>query len=310
MQTGEHTASSDGGSGILNEALCITPCPAGKASHFVLCKGDKIKFIIDLKDGKQHLTANVAAYSKGLALLLKLLPIIPYGILKSAKLGYFAQVSLHQDIARFLPENHRWNILVGTYDCAQKIVLQCYANKTTPRIFVKVGNAGSAAQMEREIRFLQEASTYTSFEVPHMQGYCLKDEQHPFNIQVTREFQGEKVPPVLTPELYAVTRELAGERILKDGVVYEFSHGDFAPWNIRKTNGTYTVFDWEHCGMRPAGYDAAYFIIMTEVALHHCSFAEAFESAQSQLRTLAPELRLDYNLMYEEFAKTTKALTF
>jgi hypothetical protein len=49
---------------------------------------------------------------------------------------------------------------------------------------------------------------------------------------------------------------------------------------------------------------------MTEVALHHCSFAEAFESAQSQLRTLAPELRLDYNLMYEEFAKTTKALTF
>ena len=306
----ENTASSYSGSGILEEALRITPCPASKASHFVLCNGEKIKYIIDLKDGRQHLIANVTAYSKGLALLLKLLPIIPYGILKLTKLGYFAHVNLHQAIAHLIPENHRWNILVGTYDSAQKITVQCYRDKTHPRFYIKVGNASSATQMKREIRFLQEASTYSTFDVPYMQDFCINDENHPFNIQVTREFIGMKIPPVLTSELYAITRELAGKTIVKDGVKYEFSHGDFAPWNIRKNNRTYTVFDWEHCGMRPAGYDAAYFVIMTEVALRRCSFAEAFKTAQSQLKRLDSELQLDCDQIYEEFAKTTKALTF
>ena len=305
-----HSTTVNKGSGILNEALNIMPCPAGSATHFVLCKGDKIKFIINLLGGKIHLSNNVAAYSKGLTLLLKGLPYIPYSILKCVGLGYYAQISLHPDVAKFIPSAHNWNVLVGTYDDTQKIVLQCYEDTSALRTYIKVGNAGSAKQMKREIQFLNRAATYSTFCIPRMQGFCLTDEEHPFNIQVTQEFRGEKVAPVLTPQLYAITRELAGEAEIKDGIVYEFSHGDFAPWNIRRTDNGYTVFDWEHCGMRPAGYDAAYFIIMTEVALHHCSFAEAFESAQSQLRTIDPEFHLDYNLIYNEFIKTTKALTF
>ena len=306
----ENTASSNSGSGILEEALRITPCSASKASHFVLSKGKRIKFIIDLIDGKQHLKANVTAYSRGLNLLLKLLPIIPYCILKFAKLGYFAQVDLHRDIANLIPKDHRWNILVGTYDCAQKIAFQCYKNKISPRFFIKVGNAGSATQMEREIRFLQKTSPYTSFEIPHIQEFCIKDANHPFNIQVTREFKGEKVSPILTPELYTITRELAGDPIVKDGVVYEFSHGDFAPWNIRKTSNTYIVFDWEHCGLRPEGYDAVYFIIMSEIALNKRNFDDAFNIACLQLQKYKPELKPDKNLILKEFSRTTKTLNF
>lgn len=311
MNNAQTSGGNNKGSGILQEALQVQRCRAKDATHFVLCKGSKIKFFIHLQGGEKHLLKCVKAYSGALALLLKLLPIIPYRSLQMAGLGYYARVNAHAAIQECIPSGQSYNILVGTYDSAQKIVLQCFTESQEECTFVKVGNAGSAEQMEREIKFLQAEHKFCRFSIPQMSAYRLLSKAAPFNIQVTREFKGEKTEPIMTPELYAITREIAGEpTITDDGKEYEFTHGDFAPWNIRTTANGYTVFDWEHCGLRPKGYDAAYFIIMTKVALHGCSFAVAFEAAVSTLREIDPTLQLDYQLTYQEFAKTTKALSF
>ena len=225
-------------------------------------------------------------------------------------MGQFVQVKVHQDILKHIPEHHRWNILVGTYDSAQKIVLQCFSGKDTPCVYIKVGNAASDDQMQREINFLRKNKRYHCLSIPRHINSVLITESSTFNILTTAEFKGNKITPVLTKEIYNISREIAGEPVILDGIPYEFSHGDFAPWNIRKTSPTYTVFDWEHCGLRPAGYDIAYFVIMTEIALNKRRFDEAFDIAIRKLRQFNTEIDVDKERIRHEFAKTTKSLQF
>ena len=69
----------------------------------------------------------------------------------------------------------------------------------------------------------------------------------------------DKVEPELTEDIVRIYEELAGQKKVIDGVECEFSHGDFAPWNIKKNGKQYTVFDWEHCGYRMKGFDLIHY---------------------------------------------------
>lgn len=298
------------GSGILHEAIKITSCPRHEATHFAICHNSHIKFLIHIHSGVSYLRKTVAAYNKKLSLLLKLLPCIPTWLLHATGFGYFARISLHPSVKAVIPPDKEWNILVGTYDSAQKIVFQCFSNINTPCIYVKIGNQGSAKQMENEILFLKNSQRYQSFEVPHLKYAELINEGVPFNIQVTEEFCGTKVPPILNEQVCRIAQEIAGSPININGVPHTFSHGDFAPWNIRKNGSLYTVFDWEHCGMRPVGYDLVYFCLMIEIALNHCSLSEAYERATTQVRQFIPELSPIKELILSHFKKTTKSLRF
>lgn len=298
------------GSGILREAIKITTCPRSEATHFAICHNSHIKFLLHLQSGIPYLRKTVAAYNKKLALLLKLLPCIPTRLLQAAGFGYFAKVSLHPSTKAVIPPGQKWNILVGTYDSAQKIVFQCFADKTTPCTYIKIGNQGSAEQMEKEILFLKNNQRYQSFEIPHLKYSELISAGAPFNIQVTDEFQGDRIQPVLNEEICRIAKEIAGPSVLIDGTPHTFSHGDFAPWNIRRTGCTYTVFDWEHCGMRPEGYDIAYFLIMSQIALNKRTFDEAYEIAVTQIQKFDSQIQFNKEQIYREFIKTTKALQF
>ena len=298
------------GSGILREAIKITTCPRSEATHFAICHNSHIKFLLHLQSGIPYLRKTVAAYNKKLALLLKLLPCIPTRLLQAAGFGYFARVSLHPSTKAVIPPGQKWNILVGTYDSAQKIVFQCFADKTTPCTYIKIGNQGSAEQMEKEILFLKNNQCYQSFEIPHLKYSELISSGAPFNIQVTDEFQGARIQPVLNEEICRIAKEIAGPSVLIDGTPHTFSHGDFAPWNIRRTGCTYTVFDWEHCGMRPEGYDIAYFLIMSQIALNKRTFDEAYEIAVTQIQKFDSQIQFNKEQIYREFTKTTKALQF
>ena len=44
------------------------------------------------------------------------------------------------------------------------------------------------------------------------------------------EFVGDKVEPILTQEIVEIYEELSKDK--KNGL--EFSHGDFAPWNLKR----------------------------------------------------------------------------
>lgn len=298
------------GSGILQEALEIAECSRREASHFAIKHKDRIKFLVELTSGTTHLCQTVAAYNSRLAILMRLLPVIPLALLRMAKLGYYAKVNLHPSVEAMVPKRHRWNILVGTYDSTQKIVLQCFCPTKKLCTFVKVGNRGSADQMENEITYLRNFQKSDLFYTPNLLGACLLSEGADFNIQVTEEFRGAKIPPALTKELCCIATEIAGESIDINGVPHTFSHGDFAPWNIRRVGARHIVFDWEHCGLRPEGYDVAYFIIMTEVALNKLDFDSAFQRAKDTLRQLIPALKLDKEQIRKEFSKTTKTLQF
>ncbi len=296
------------GSGILREAIKITSCPKSEATHFAICHGSNIKFLVRLRHGIPHLKKTVAAYNKKLAILLRFLPFIPASILRIAGLGYFARISLHSSLKEILHPPTDWNILVGTYDSAQKLVFQYFPQQSKSCLFVKVGNHGSANQMEQEIRFLKRAGEYKSFNLPNLRHSELISEGAPFNIQVTDEIEGEKIPPVLNKEIYQIAKEIAGEPTLIDGIPHTFSHGDFAPWNIRKKGSSYTVFDWEHCGMRPEGYDLIYFGLMVEIALNHRNLDEAYELSVIHVRRYQPTLSLNKELILALFKKTTKTL--
>lgn len=310
MKVHTPSATEVQGSGILHEALEISRCPRGAASHFAICHGEKIKYLISLNRGTPQLRKSMVAYNRKLALLLCLLPILPWFLLALLGIGYFAQVRLHEAILAHIPEGKHWNILVGTYDSVQKIILQCFSAESPDCLFVKVGNSGSADQMEREINFLRSSCSPAHIILPEVVNSALISEGNIFNILITKEFKGEQIPPILNAELFRLTREIASHSPVSNEEGYEFTHGDFAPWNIRRKGEKFIVFDWEHCRMRPRGYDAAYFIIMVEVALYHRLFDEAFDIAAAQIQRLDSSIRLNKQLIYDEFAKSTKALTF
>lgn len=297
-------------SNILNEAICFHQSAMANATHFALTHGNKVKYFINLKHGLQPLRRCIATYNRKLSFLMFFLPLIPWQLLRMLRLGYFARVDIHPHIQQFIPDGNIWNILVGTYDEVQKLVFQCFENAASACTFVKIGNKGSDMQMQKEIDFLKQNQHYSAFKVPSIMGDSRMCDGALFNILVTKEFLGEKAKPELTEEIYKIAEEIAGLPTMIDGVPHTFSHGDFAPWNIRKSGNSYTVFDWEHCGIRPEGYDAAYYIIITEISLNHCNFDTAFDIAQKQLKRFAPHITLNRDKIRIEFSKTAKTLKY
>ena len=59
---------------------------------------------------------------------MQFINIIPFPILNLMKLGYFAKVELNKEVetCRQNAQKKHWNMIVGTYDEKQKIVLQCF----------------------------------------------------------------------------------------------------------------------------------------------------------------------------------------
>ena len=299
-QTGHETSTS----GILEEAFRLRRSNRETATHFVLCKGAKLRFLIHLNGGYPFLKRTVTSYGGKMSLFLKLLHYIPYPLLAKCGFGYYAHAELHPGIADCVPDEHNWNALIGTYSDRQKIVFQCFPRSgKTPGIYIKVGNERSEEQMQTEIRFLQQHGDYRHIALPKLLNAKLRSGDFPFNVLVTEEFSGEKVPPVLTPEIYALYRELSAESITIGNQQLVRSHGDFAPWNIRRQGDRHMLFDWEFCGWRPRGYDLVHFLTIVGMNLQHKTFSDAYDEALSVVHTYEPDITMDKEAFYREFTK-------
>lgn len=299
------------GSGILHQSVELERVNKKSATHFALCKGNRIRYLIDLNGGKRRLSGNVSAYSKKLGLLIKVLNFLPLRILEVGKFGYFVKAKLHSVI-----EQHRkdtgtsmWNVIVGTYDEKQKIVLQCF-NETGDAIFIKIGNQSTEKEMRTEIQFLKEERRYKTFDLPILLGSDLRNQENPFSILVTKEFHGEKVAPVLNCEIIKIYQEISKEKREVNGVIYERSHGDFTPWNLRKSDRRYTLFDWEHTDFRVIGYDLMHYIMTIEIALNHRSLSEAYETGISSVKRFIPDFNAEKNIIISEYKKIIKELEY
>lgn len=293
-------------SGILKQALKIERTKKKDASHFVLCNGEKIRYII-APSGKKRLSQNISTYSGKLGMLMKYLNCIPFWMLEKAGMGYFAKIKLHTEIEKAFEQTGKsaWNMIIGTYDEKQKLVMQCFGNDAYNAVFIKIGNSATEKEMSAEMNFLRMAGTYRTFEIPQLIAAIKADDSSPFNLQLTGEFKGEKVEPILTEDIIGIYKEISA--IKHENVVapkgYAFSHGDFAPWNIKKTGNSYTVFDWEQCGYRIAGYDIMHYVTVIGVALNNLSFEDAYESGIIEIRKYIPEFEIDKEAFLNEFGK-------
>ncbi|HVC44314.1 MAG TPA: hypothetical protein VND20_05810 [Candidatus Binataceae bacterium] len=67
------------------------------------------------------------------------------------------------------------------------------------------------------------------------------------------------------------------ERMGQQTIVCHLSHGDFAPWNVRRLDGKLYVFDWEYASREtPAGWDLCHFFTQTLTLLRHYSPARVW----------------------------------
>lgn len=292
-------------SGILQQAVKIEKVNKIQASHFALCNGDRIRYLIAIDGGRKRLSDNISTYSNKLGLLMKLLRYLPFALLKKIKLGYYVSATLHPAIEEEIQLFHldEWNMIIGTYDEKQKLVLQCYSEGNPFATFVKIGNEATEKEMHAEIAFLKAKRTFRFFSIPTILGSKEKSVDCPFNIQITKEFMGEKVEPKLTADIVKIYKEIAAQTKVVDGVKYEFSHGDFAPWNIKKKGNQYTVFDWEHCGYWMPGFDLMHYAAIIEVVVNKKDFSEAFESGLASIRKYLPEFEIDKDRFLDEFRK-------
>ncbi|RHQ12178.1 hypothetical protein DW987_02055 [Ruminococcus sp. AM50-15BH] len=181
-------------SNIVLQVVKIENTNRKSATHFALCSGLHLRYLIDLDGGAKRLSENISTYSKKLSLLMQFINIIPFPILNLMKLGYFVKAELNKEVetCRQNIQKKHWNMIVGTYDEKQKIVLQCF-NASENADFIKIGNAATEKEMNAEISFLQQKRVYSTFDIPQLLGSISRADGATFNIQITKEFVGDKV---------------------------------------------------------------------------------------------------------------------
>ena len=278
---------------FIDDIIRATRVPPDRATHFALYRGDRARYYIALEDGMgrtagRRLSANVSAYSGKLDGLMRLLGRMPYRALQLAHIGAYVSLELDGQVSDALDAVRRdalrcgkiwWNVLVGSYVEKQKAVFQCFRGDDAPAVYMKVGDSRSSAQMLAEAAYLQSPIPGTLLRSPRL---CLPIQgEGKYRMQITEEFTGERVAPVLSEDIYRLFREIADSRTEVDaqGRALAFSHGDFTPWNMKKQGDAYMVFDWEYCGMRFYGFDLIHFVWQVQHKL--CGKTEGEAMAES-----------------------------
>ena len=140
---------------------------------------------------------------------------------------------------------------------------------------------------------------YSTFDIPQLLGSISRADGATFNIQITKEFVGDKVEPILTQEIVEIYEELSKDK--KNGL--EFSHGDFAPWNLKRNGDKYTLFDWEHCGYRMPGFDLMHYATIVQKVLNGKELSEAFDEGLKNIHQFLPDFAIEKEGFLKEFEK-------
>ena len=188
-------------------------------------------------------------------------------------------------------------MIIGTYGPQQKLVLQCFVSGE-PAIFIKIGNEKTSDEMKNETNFLSGRHIYKSFTIPELVPIEIRENKLIY--QATKEFIGKKVDPILTEDIVHVYKEIATTQTDEKT---EFSHGDFAPWNIKKTEKGYVVFDWEFCGMRMKGFDLMHYVVSIKMKLENKDFDSSFSEGIIEIKRHIPDFTIEHNKFEREFKR-------
>lgn len=298
---------------ILEETIEYKQTTKKNATHFIICKTNKPRYFIDINNGKEKMVKSLSIYSLKLKLLTYMIKHISFTIMEKMNIGYFCSAYLCDEVNNFIKDKFNpkgWNVIVGTYDHKQKIVIQLWDDKNKTN-YCKIGNNNTNNEMITEINYLKLKYRYKTFYIPELIDFQMINDINKFNIQITEGFRGKRVDPVMNENIYKIFKEVSSskENYIKDGIVYTFSHGDFAPWNIKKDREKYVLFDWEHCRMRFYGFDIIHYIYQIETLLNKKSKKNAIDYAIKKSKEYDPILRsiddcILKKMYFEERAQT------
>ena len=109
--------------------------------------------------------------------------------------------------------------------------------------------------------------------------------------------------PILTKEIVQICREISESSLMMEGKEYTFSHGDFAPWNLKKNEENYVVFDWEHCGMRMRWFDLMHYVVICKEKLYGKEFSKAFNEGIIEIQKFIKDFSIDRWDFEKEYKK-------
>lgn len=275
---------------------------AKDGNYLAIYSGGNLRYLINNEKGnaffaKQKLSNNIATYSSKLSLLMKLLKWIPTRLLVMGGIGKRVSLKIDSEIKnavekiseeKYNGKTIYFNVIIGSYVEKQKIVLQCFcpeARETT--VYLKIGDEHTETEISAETAYLKKPIVTDAFRSPELCYSSVRRKGNKYNIQGTNEFVGETVPPVINADIVAIYRAICQSHIEMmddEGNRLFFSHGDFAPWNIKKNNEEYIVFDWEYCGFRFYGFDLIHFAWQIENKLNKKDVHRAFKSAIAECK--------------------------
>lgn len=258
------------------------------ASHIAVLKNGNIKYLLDIRDNSNKILANsIESYTLKHKLLKHSILLCPNKILTKNKNFIYVSVTPKEELSLFLDKYYycknaalyNINYLIGTPGPKQKIVIQL--NKGNNIEYMKLGNTNTLDLMENEFKTINDISVIQKqFEIPIALG---KDKINDKFAIIYKDFHGKKVKPEINENIYKLYKNISDLKVKKasNGLLYEFSHGDFAPWNIKKIDNKYLVYDWEYAGYRFIGYDLIHFIFQIETLLNKKSEEDAIKIALS-----------------------------
>lgn len=286
---------------IIDQTVSVEEVPVANATHFAILNGKKIRYLVDLCIGRKYLSQNFIAYSNKLQILMSLLPILPLSLLCKLKLGVYVKAELNP-VVRTYCSGQNWNMLVGTYDAKQKVIVQDILQESGCVRYVKVGNQNTKAELAVESSVLASSNRFAAITIPTLLKTDLVEGAHTYVIQVTEAFSGKKVEAALTPEIVSAYEEIRNSMPKSDdGMV--FSHGDFAPWNMRKTDDGLLIFDWEHAGFRMDGFDLLHYCVSIGLKLDGLDFDLAYEKGVADIKRYLPNFAMNKQVFQEEYRR-------
>lgn len=282
-------------------------------SHLCIWNNRQVKYLIDFNydNSKKSLLKNIQSYSIKHELFKKLLNV-PNKVLLLNSNFKLVQINLSKEllieinnIAEYYFINHSslgCNYIIGTKGPHQKFVIQLFDKEKA--LFMKVGNEKTQKLIKNEALIYKQLNDLsTNFQTTKIIKYKEYDK---FSMSCFDELNGYKLLPEFDQDIFRLCMEISNLKIKTlirtciSDIKCEFSHGDLAPWNIRKNSKALTVFDWEYGGYRFAGYDVIHYIYQIETLLNNKEHDEAIKIAINSLKSLRGDLK---NISNEIFAR-------
>lgn len=270
-------------------------------THFAIFNGKQIKYLIDVNDKNYYnnLIKNQSSYSinhRIFKYLIKLLPNI-LSILPSKVKG--CNVKINKDLKSCLNNNINdkvigYNYIIGTEGKHQKIVVQAVCEDKN--IYIKMGNNNTKELIINESKVYKILNNLDlCFITPTL---LFEHSENGININALSEVKGNEVTTQFNEDILRLYKEISNIKYdlnQKNEIIeLEFSHGDFAPWNIKKYNDKFIVYDWEYAKMRFKGYDVIHYIFQVQYLLNKLPMEEALDKAITNAKKYVTYLeRLD-----------------